>query len=237
MEYKLPADFPNPVTGFSTGKISKAEVNGDTVCGYTKEWFGYFKYYSSGYKFRKGIQVIGNYLIIYNDDIGALFLRVDENDIITLLVYKRYDNRLIIDYTQKIISHTYNNKIRAYVKLPKIYMENNSANLDLSLLDIPLKLNQKLTLPYTFQDLKIIELYDDPYIGKYLATLFKADKKKLIGTPISHGDCCICMENKADHILNVCKHLAYCDKCAKKQILICPVCRKQNLSIEKIYIP
>lgn len=53
----------------------------------------------------------------------------------------------------------------------------------------------------------------------------------------NHGQCTICLSDKAIYILDVCFHLVYCEECNEKGSLECPICRKANISKKRIYIP
>ena len=89
-----------------------------------------------------------------------------------------------------------------------------------------------LNHPYKHVDLKISEIFEDVSYSYYLTKLnIKKSQKS------SYAEYCICKEAHANHILDKCKHLAYCDVCADKKILTCPICRVAGQTIIKIYIP
>ena len=52
------------------------------------------------------------------------------------------------------------------------------------------------------------------------------------------GDCVVCMTDVADHLISPCHHLCLCGGCARRvqrDRLRCPVCRRTQRSIERVF--
>jgi len=70
------------------------------------------------------------------------------------------------------------------------------------------------------------------------ATIKQMNVEKAKEVPVeSEGDkCVVCMEQKANHLILECAHLALCSECATEQIWKnCPICRGDVVRIIKTY--
>lgn len=64
------------------------------------------------------------------------------------------------------------------------------------------------------------------------------DPTIIINSMQTLGECVICYDNIADHIIQPCFHIVLCDICNKKnKIYTCPICRGPIKNINKVYFP
>eukprot|EP01116_Phalansterium_solitarium_P019181 TRINITY_DN5287_c0_g1_i1.p1 TRINITY_DN5287_c0_g1~~TRINITY_DN5287_c0_g1_i1.p1 ORF type:complete len:715 (-),score=143.48 TRINITY_DN5287_c0_g1_i1:362-2506(-) len=48
--------------------------------------------------------------------------------------------------------------------------------------------------------------------------------------------CAVCLENEKDTLLLPCSHLVICESCSRRNISLCPVCRKKITKMKRVYL-
>ena len=85
-----------------------------------------------------------------------------------------------------------------------------------------------------------IEFKEDEILA--IAGLFESDSMRTIIYDLIYGigynndgdDCCICMDNEKNIMLDPCGHICVCEKCSNK-LETCPICRSKISAKKKVY--
>ena len=86
------------------------------------------------------------------------------------------------------------------------------------------------------EDYEIIDEEIDYNIDDFVVDDYEKDLEKAIKLSLQNTkNCIICFDNKINAVFVPCGHLCCCYSCAAKCKKKCPICRKKNKLIQKIY--